>query len=69
MAGVKDQVAIESQCAPAFCDPSSSVDSPLFEQPVNLDFASRTEIDAPVRDDRDDETRGHRRAIALAVLF
>src|SRR3984957_17812552 len=41
----------------------------LFQQPIHLDFASGAEIDAPVHHDRDDETRGHGGAVALAVPF
>jgi hypothetical protein len=41
----------------------------LLERSVDLDLASRAEVDAPIHHHRDREAGRHRRAIAPAVLF
>jgi hypothetical protein len=41
----------------------------LVEKSVDLDFASRTEVHTSFNNDRDDEARRQRGAVALVILF
>jgi len=41
----------------------------LFQQSIRFDFPTRSEIHAPIHDERNREPCRHRGAIALAVLL